>query len=225
MQRCVEEREAFFSNGGNEDELVALFGLPALRFEHEGDVEGAARYRAYIGARLATFRQALESLAKNSGSRQALSETIRTLPAVFWECVPVSSDTLDSAPFEFVLLPANPRSWKGPDPGPFSSHLSRCGSEQGAIAFDSLGKDSRLIVPCSVEPVGALTHLGVFVRDAPVTAQGALWKLVAEEALTAIERAKGKKVWLSTSGLGVSWLHVRLDTRAKYYHTQYYARM
>lgn len=33
---------------------------------------------------------------------------------------------------------------------------------------------------------------------------------------------KDVPIWLSTSGLGVYWLHVRLDTRPKYYnHDEY----
>ena len=30
-------------------------------------------------------------------------------------------------------------------------------------------------------------------------------------------RLSAKPVWLSTAGAGVSWLHVRLDDRPKYY--------
>ena len=34
----------------------------------------------------------------------------------------------------------------------------------------------------------------------------------------AVQRRLGTKpVWLSTAGAGVSWLHVRLDDRPKYY--------
>jgi len=31
-------------------------------------------------------------------------------------------------------------------------------------------------------------------------------------------RLSSRPVWLSTAGGGVSWLHVRLDDRPKYYH-------
>jgi len=31
------------------------------------------------------------------------------------------------------------------------------------------------------------------------------------------KRINAKRVWLSTAGMGVSWLHVRLDDRPKYY--------
>jgi hypothetical protein len=42
----------------------------------------------------------------------------------------------------------------------------------------------------------------------------ALWEAVGRVA----ERRLGTApVWLSTAGAGVSWLHVRLDDRPKYY--------
>ena len=31
---------------------------------------------------------------------------------------------------------------------------------------------------------------------------------------------QGRPVWLSTEGSGVPWLHVRMDSRPKYYHTR-----
>lgn len=32
-----------------------------------------------------------------------------------------------------------------------------------------------------------------------------------------VARLGVRPVWLSTAGMGVSWLHVRLDARPKYY--------
>jgi len=37
------------------------------------------------------------------------------------------------------------------------------------------------------------------------------------------DRLADTPLWLSTAGLGVSWLHVRLDTRPKYYRHRVYA--
>ena len=44
--------------------------------------------------------------------------------------------------------------------------------------------------------------------------QHALWQSVGEAMA---RRVGAKPVWLSTAGAGVSWLHVRLDDRPKYY--------
>ena len=42
------------------------------------------------------------------------------------------------------------------------------------------------------------------------------WSLVGETALRNLNERE--KMWCSTSGLGVPWLHVRFDSRPKYYH-------
>ena len=49
--------------------------------------------------------------------------------------------------------------------------------------------------------------------------QHALWRTVGEAVS---ERITDRPLWLSTAGGGVAWLHVRLDSRPKYYgHTPY----
>ena len=63
-------------------------------------------------------------------------------------------------------------------------------------------------------PLSAYGHIGAFVRHAPEPQRHALWERVG----AAMQRRVGTKpVWLSTAGAGVSWLHVRLDDRPKYY--------
>ena len=72
---------------------------------------------------------------------------------------------------------------------------------------------------CPTKKLGypeAYTHLAVFCRNAPATQVDGLWKLLASEFLVRLESTEAA-VWLSTSGLGVSWLHFRLDNSPKYY--------
>ncbi len=45
------------------------------------------------------------------------------------------------------------------------------------------------------------------------------------KAFEAVQSKSHGKVWVSTSGDGVSWLHLRIDTRPKYYQHAAYARM
>jgi len=71
-----------------------------------------------------------------------------------------------------------------------------------------------MVVPCPKGPIAAYGHIGAFVRQAPEPQRHALWELVG----AAMQRRLGTKpVWLSTAGAGVSWLHMRLDDRPKYY--------
>jgi hypothetical protein len=71
-----------------------------------------------------------------------------------------------------------------------------------------------MVVPCPIGPVNAYGHLASFVRNAPEQQIHDLWQAVADAMA---RRIATKPVWLSTAGAGVSWLHVRLDDRPKYY--------
>ena len=68
----------------------------------------------------------------------------------------------------------------------------------------------------------AYTHLKKFVRHAPPNQVDALIREVGREMLQRIEEKGDENVYLSTSGLGVSWLHMRMDARPKYYTYQPY---
>jgi hypothetical protein len=128
-----------------------------------------------------------------------------------WETPPISRATANR-PFEFVLLDS-PGLARNPDPRAFAEHFSGV-APGGVVEFANLGKDAIMVVPCPNGPLSAYGHLGAFVRHAPEPQKHALWVLVG----AAMQRRLGSKpVWLSTAGAGVSWLHVRLDDRPKYY--------
>ena len=136
----------------------------------------------------------------------------------FWECPPVTVATLDQ-PFEFVVVRAG--GFSRANPSDFAEHF---GDEPGASTFQNLGGDATLVAPTG-EPVlgpgerrAAFGHLAVFCRSAPETQHVAVWQAVgaAMHALTSIP--EGRPVWLNTEGSGVPWVHVRLDSRPKYYH-------
>ena len=128
-----------------------------------------------------------------------------------WETPPVTIATA-GRPFEFVLVDS-PGLATDPDRKAFAEHFRGAGNE-GVVQFQNLGKDAILIVPCPKGPDSTYGHLAAFVRHAPELQQHALWKLVGEAMQRRLSR---KPVWLSTAGAGVSWLHVRLDDRPKYY--------
>jgi hypothetical protein len=127
-----------------------------------------------------------------------------------WETPPITTSTATRA-FEFVLLDS-PGLATSPDPKAFAEHFRD--ADQGVVEFPNLGKDAIMVVPCPSGALCAYGHLGAFVRQAPEPQRHALWEMVG----AAMERRLGTKpVWLSTAGAGVSWLHVRLDDRPKYY--------
>ena len=128
-----------------------------------------------------------------------------------WETPPITAATADRQ-FEFVLLNSPGLAGK-PDPFAFSEHFDAA-AEGGVVEFPNLGGDAIMVVPCPAGPPSAYGHLGAFVREAPEPQKHALWQRVG----AAMQRRLGAKPgWLSTAGAGVSWLHVRLDDRPKYY--------
>jgi len=128
-----------------------------------------------------------------------------------WETPPITTKT-SSRPFEFVLLDS-PGLARNPDAGAFAEHF-RGAAQGGVVEFSNLGKDAIMVVPCPSGPVSAYGHIGAFVRHAPERQRHALWERVG---MAMQRRLSMKPVWLSTAGAGVSWLHVRLDDRPKYY--------
>ena len=56
--------------------------------------------------------------------------------------------------------------------------------------------------------------LASFLKTASSERIEALWKLVGREIAS---KVSSSPIWLSTAGLGVSWLHIRLDSRPKYF--------
>ena len=116
-----------------------------------------------------------------------------------------------SRPFEFVVLDS-PGLTRRPEPEAFAEHFAGAGAD--VVVFANLGGDAVMVVPCPVAEPSAYGQLAAFVRHTPEAQRQAFWQAVGES----MERRLGAKpVWLSTAGAGVSWLHVRLDDRPKYY--------
>ncbi|MGH6929395.1 MAG: DUF6940 family protein [Dongiaceae bacterium] len=138
--------------------------------------------------------------------------------AYFWECPPVTTATV-TRPFEFVLVDSPQLAGMPPDTRAFSSHFND-GEQGDAVAtFWSLGRDALLVAPSPRAAPAAYAHLAAFGRGAPLEQQHALWRAVGDAVAA---RLSARPLWLSTSGLGVAWLHVRLDSRPKYYSHQPY---
>src|SRR5262249_40112366 len=137
--------------------------------------------------------------------------------AVFWETPPRLPG--DSAlPFECMVLDAPSLGRMRPDRTSFAGQFGADGPD--VAAFMNLGGDAELLAPRQKDPDVDYTHLAGFLRTAPAEHIRAFWSATGEAADRWSRR--GRPFWISTSGLGVGWLHVRLDTRPKYYtHAPY----
>jgi len=138
--------------------------------------------------------------------------------AFFWEVRPVS--TADAGrPFECVVVDSPQLS--GVHAG-MTAFVDYFGLHAGPVRrFSNLSGDAMLVAPAPVDTSTDYAHLASFVRSAPVSQQCAFWRAVGEAVRGSLS---DQTLWLSTSGLGVYWLHVRLDSRPKYYTFQAYTR-
>ena len=170
------------------------------------------RFAVDLDSRPATVSDVLRAWQGDAGFRSQFNSLLADAPytAFRWETPAVTATTV-SQPFQFVLLDS-PDLVRRPDPMAFAEHFA--GAEAGVVIFPNLGGDAIMVVPCPVADPSAYGHLAAFVRHAPELQRHALWQSVGK-AMT--RRIGAEPVWLSTAGAGVSWLHVRLDNRPKYY--------
>lgn len=133
-----------------------------------------------------------------------------TYEAFYWEVPPMVINRLED-PFEFVLIESEPLKRITANSRPFQEYFR---ADEKVVCFWNLGKDAKLVVPCPLTDEGHYAHLANFVRSKQEEQIDAFWQTIG----TAYEQLLGSQVkWLSTAGLGVSWLHLRIDSRPKYY--------
>ena len=184
----------------------------STRWEELGTDRGS-RFTVDLDSRPATFAEVLRGWVEDEKFRSMFSVLLADsrFSAFRWETPPVTTATVRRH-FEFVLLdspalarPANPRA--------FAQYFVGS-SNPGVVVFPNIGRDAVMVVPSPIAAASCYAHLAAFVRGAPEWQQHALWRAVGE-AMAA--RVGSKPLWLSTAGAGVSWVHVRLDDRPKYY--------
>lgn len=178
--------------------------LPTYRVKQEG---------AWL--RWSAFADALRDGAE---LRHALTDALAGAEhaAYFLECAPWLAG-LDPV-VEWVLVPTRAFDGTRPDPTSFHELLREATL---VTTFASLRGDAMLVVPTEETDRAVYGHLASFVRGAPRTQVDALWVAVGAALFDVRSRSRAT-LWLSTAGLGVDWLHVRLDSRPKYYrHAPY----
>lgn len=131
--------------------------------------------------------------------------------AFFWEVKPVAWAKMEEE-FEFVLVDSPLLSNNQSDSSSFHAYFEE---NDWVTSFFNLTGDSQLVVPVERSDFRNYAHLAKFVRNAPHVQIEIFWKRVGEEFSKAIG---AQDRWLSTSGLGVHWLHVRIDAKPKYYN-------
>ena len=162
------------------------------------------------GARL-TFREVAAGWSAGGEMTGVFTGLIAQSPceALFWEMPPLTSQRLDDG-YECVLIDSPALARLPCSPAPFREHFG----SGGIAVFDNLGADALLVAPAPEPEDAQYPHLAAFCRSAPPALSRLFWQRLGEVIL---ERVAAVPTWVSTAGLGVGWLHARLDSRPKYY--------
>lgn len=178
----------------------------------------AIRFRILQDKQLLSFQEIFHLWANSVEFRIFYIDLLATasFPAFYWEH-PGLRTSLLAQPYEFVLLISNSLEKRTLNKTAFADFFN---TEELVVNFDNLGRNARLIVPTPVGEVEDNKHLGKFIRTNKSAQQQLLFQKIGPLMLKRVDAEK--TVWLNTAGNGVIWLHIRLDSRPKYYKTQVY---
>lgn len=156
-------------------------------------------------------------LKSDAAFRAAFAKVIAEAPyeGLFWETPPLSAATA-GLPFECMIVPSAAVGRLVADGKPFARFIGAEAGSDAIVRQRNLGGDAELIIPCDGGDAD-YAHLATFLRTASVAQVDNLWRETGEAASHWLAEAPSRPFWISTSGLGVAWLHIRLDTRPKYY--------
>ena len=161
-----------------------------------------------------SFRELINSLENDTEFAIWFSEmlTDNDYAAYFLEFPPLTNDVLENAA-ELVLIDSPLLARLPSNPTPFEPQFARQ-PDADVISFPNLGGDALLVAPAQRGAIENYPHLAAFLRKAPEDQIALFWKITAGVVRNNLSDSPR---WLSTAGLGVAWLHMRLDTWPKYY--------
>jgi len=140
-------------------------------------------------------------------------------PAFFWEMPPIRRDTT-GRDYEFVTIRSDALAHMRTDTEAFAAIFATAADP--VVTFPNLGSDAVLVAPRPIDESSNYPHLAAFLRTAPRSQQHELFVALADAIDRELQQSSAR-IWISTSGLGVAWLHVRLDSYPKYYQHRPYA--
>ncbi|MBT32584.1 MAG: hypothetical protein CMO01_23225 [Thalassobius sp.] len=175
------------------------------------------KYKFTHKGEILSFKEVINLMATSAEFRDLLTDVLVKCPfkGYYWEVKPITTELLNTA-FEFVAVNSNTLPNIIADKSPFLKYFT---TAKQVVTFPNLRGDAQLVVPIDVSDDFHYAHMADFVRNAPPKQIDEMWQLVAQEYGKLISKSPR---WLSTAGLGVSWLHVRIDSTPKYYRYQPY---
>jgi len=192
------------------DDVPSKFSYRQRKDKH------ACIFKITEGTAPVTWRRFIElTSSKDQKFTIAIQAAIKStgFKYIFLNCPPLSKTTLDKE-FEMAVLEA---SWEleniETDMDKFRDKFK---GKKWVASFYNLGLDAVLVSPFAREDQDKKIYssLGPFIWHAPDEQQVAVWHNVGMGLGVFVKR---RTVWLNTEGRGVHYLHLRLDSRPKYY--------
>lgn len=173
------------------------------------------RYRISSDGLPVTYSTVLELWRSESDFRNFFTTLLADSPfsAYRWETPAIAQSTVDR-PFEFVLINSPGFCARQTDATTYAQYFTDDDADSGVVAFTNLRGDATLVVPSPRASDTAYGHLAAFIRDAPQSQVDSIWRIISTQVQSQLA---AKPIWISTAGGGVAWLHVRIDSRPKYY--------
>jgi len=186
--------------------------------EIKGQNENTVRFRLKKGDQNLSFEEVFKLWKSNSAFVNFYTDELIKLDykAFYWEHPAIKKEFLEKR-YECILQRSKPLEHLPSNESAFKEHIH---SVDQVVDFMNLGKNARLVVPTKRTDKEIYNHLGKFMRLAENEQVIEVFKRIGTTMFEEIE--KEKLIWLNTAGLGVIWLHIRMDTRPKYYKTKKY---
>jgi len=168
-----------------------------------------------------SFRSVLRCWTEDKSFRTFYSRVLSesSFAGFRWETPPLTTKTVSQA-FEFVLVNSPGFCKRKTDPVPFRKKFEVV-SDRDVITFPNLRGDATMIVPTPRADESVYGHLAAFIRGAPTSQVDSMWQCIGRACRSHLSDSPK---WLSTAGGGVAWLHVRIDSKPKYYNYKPYTK-
>ena len=193
------------------------------RVEFENRSDACERIQFSQAGRILSYAEVIQGWKTDSRFRSLFTQSLveSSFETFFFETPGVSSATRGQA-FELVLIDAPELLDQITDVESFSENFEY--TDEGISAFNNYDRDTLLVVPDPIITLAAYRDLASFCRHAPSTQVEALWRRVGAELERAVMKRPGERVWLSTHGGGVAYLHVRLSLKPKHFNHEPFKR-
>jgi len=134
--------------------------------------------------------------------------------AFYWEHPALNNEFLTQR-YECILQKSKSLGHRSINEKAFADFIHE---EDEVVDFMNLGKNTKLVIPTKKTDSETYNHLGKFLKLGAENQIIAVFQRVGKIVKQEIQERK--LIWLNTAGGGVIWLHIRMDTKPKYYKTK-----